>query len=109
LTDQPGYKFREVYGSAAISGSKVFRVVGAVRGFRLKRDRRDALSYVLRSVRSLAADESVSIGFHPWLIENVSGESPDMTGGVSFVTRSGRILVSDRATLRRAVMVFGSC
>ena len=57
---------------------KSVRVFGVIRDFQLKRDRRDALSYVLRSV---AADESVSIGVHPWLRENVSAESPDTTGG----------------------------
>ncbi|PYJ59545.1 MAG: hypothetical protein DME24_12465 [Verrucomicrobia bacterium] len=56
---------------------KSFRVFCVVHGFQLNREGRDALSYLLRSVRSLAADKSVSIGVHPWLRENVSGESND--------------------------------
>src|SRR5439155_25079077 len=75
------YKVSDVYGLVDISVYivfKVVRVVGVIRDFRLRRDRRDELSYVLRSV---AADESVSIGVHPWLRENVSAESPDTTGG----------------------------
>src|SRR6266480_1035680 len=50
---------------------KKFRVVGVVRGFRLNRDRREALSYVLRPLRSIAANESVSIGIHPWLNQSL--------------------------------------
>ena len=48
---------------------KSFRVFCVVHGFQLNRDTREALSYVLRSVRSFEANESVSIGVHQWLRE----------------------------------------
>jgi hypothetical protein len=38
--------------------------------------KRDSLSYVLRSAPSVATDESLFIGVHPWLKENVPSRRP---------------------------------